>query len=76
MNGNYCYSNLYNDGTKRKIRPDYCPDFNILTPKLQSLFIRAFETGARQPELRPSPDEFIPALAEYVGILPLHQTVK
>lgn len=69
MNGNYCYSNLYTDGTKRTIRPDYCPDFNILTPKLQSLFIRAFETGARQPELRPSPEEFIPALSEYIESL-------
>ena len=69
MNGNYCYSNLYNDGTKRTVRPEYCPDFNILTPKLQELFIRAFETGARQPELRPSPDEFIPALSEYIESL-------
>lgn len=69
MNGNYCYSNLYNDGTKVTIRPDYCPDFNILTPKLQELFIRAFETGARQPELRPSPEEFIPALSEYIESL-------
>lgn len=69
MNGNYCYSNLYDDGTKRTVRPEYCPDFNILTPKLQALFIRAFETGARQPELRPSPDEFIPALSEYIESL-------
>lgn len=65
MNGYYCYSNLYN----KTVLPEYCPDFNILTPKLQELFIRAFEAGARQPELRPSPDEFIPALSEYIESL-------
>lgn len=69
VNGNYCYSNLYGNDGKRTVRPEYCPDFNILTPKLQSLFIRAFEIGARQPELRPSPDEFIAALSEYIKSL-------
>ena len=69
MNGNYCYSNLYNDNVKKTVRPEYCPDFDILTPNLQNLFIRAFETGARQPELRPSPDEFISALSEYIESL-------
>lgn len=68
-NGNYCYSNLYNDGKKITVRPDYCPDFNILTPKLQKLFIRAFEVGADHPDKRPSPDEFIPALVEYINSL-------
>lgn len=69
MNGNYCYSNLYNDNVKKTVLPEYCPDFGILTPNLQNLFIRAFEKGARQPELRPSPDEFISALSEYIESL-------
>lgn len=69
MNGSYCYSNLSDDGINLTMRPDYCPDFNILTPRLQALFIRAFETGALQPELRPSPEEFIPALLEYIESL-------
>lgn len=65
INGNYCYSNL-SDGT---ILPEYCPDFNIITPELQRLFIRAFQDGAYQPEKRPSPEEFMNALTPFINNL-------
>ena len=67
MNGNYSYSNLFNPS----ILPAYCPDFDILTPELKELFIRAFEKGANQPEVRPSPSEFIKALSIYIDDLTL-----
>lgn len=64
-NGNYCYSNLPNNTAL----PDYCPDFDVITPELQKLFIRAFQDGARQAGLRPTPDEFIEALKPFVSSL-------
>lgn len=67
MNGNYSYSNLINPA----VLPSYCPDFDILTPELKDLFIRTFEKGANQPEVRPSPSEFINALSAYVDDLTL-----
>ena len=62
INGNYCYSNL-RDGT---MLPLYCPDFNIITPELQKLFIRAFQESANNPERRPTPEEFISALEPFI----------
>lgn len=67
MNGNYSYSNLFNPA----ILSVYCPDFDILTSELKELFIRAFEKGANQPEIRPSPSEFISALSAYIDDLTL-----
>ncbi|MCM1507984.1 MAG: hypothetical protein NC177_12765 [Ruminococcus flavefaciens] len=71
INGNYCYTNLFRGDSRfgETVLPDYCPDFNIITPELQNLFIRAFQDGARQPELRPTPEEFINALNPFIDNL-------
>ena len=63
--GNYVYTN---------VRPGYrvpvrFPDFNVLTPKLQSLFKRAFQDGADDPSARPTAAEFVTALDEYISQL-------
>lgn len=34
--------------------PDYAPPFNILHPEIQDLFIRCFDSGYKNPSLRPS----------------------
>ena len=60
--GEYVYVNRH-AGT---LLPRFYPDFNILTPTLQRLFTRAFRDGAKDPSLRPGPDEFLPALEEYI----------
>lgn len=63
--GNYCYTNL----SSRMRLPDYCLDFDVITPRLQNLFIRAFQDGAKHPEKRPTASEFIVAIEEYIGSL-------
>lgn len=46
--------------------PKWVPDYNILSPKLQACFERAFVDGLDKPEKRPSPEEFFDALNEYL----------
>lgn len=45
--------------------PEDVPDFEILTPELQNLFIRCFVDGATNPEARPSAAEYYSALSHY-----------
>lgn len=61
--GQYAYVNL----PARATLPKIYPNFNILTPKLQSLFVRAFRDGASDPSSRPSAEEFLYALREYTS---------
>lgn len=50
---------------------EYIPDFNIITPELQNLFIRAFVDGFSEPTKRPTPREFKDALENYIrGLKP------
>lgn len=64
--GQYAYTNLP-DNTKL---PEKFPDFDVITPELQKLFIRAFEEGAMDPTKRPTPEEFKGAIERYIdGLL-------
>lgn len=65
--GQYAYVNL----PARTLLPKTYPDFDIITPKLQSLFIRAFRDGSSKPWLRPNAQEFLSALEEYTAGLRL-----
>ena len=47
-------------------RPDWVPDYNILTPKLQDCFERAFVDGRNNPGKRPTPEEFFDSLTDYL----------
>ncbi len=65
MAGNYVYTNI----TRGYKVPDRYPDFNILTPRLQQLFKRAFQDGASDPTCRPTAAEFAEALREFISQL-------
>ena len=58
--GQYAYVNL----PARTSLPKIYPNFDILTPKLQDLFIRAFKDGASDPTKRPTADDFLSALKD------------
>ena len=60
--GEYVYSNLH-PGTHR---PDFYPDFDVLSPRLQQLFISTFQNGASDPHMRGTAKEFLDALEEYI----------
>lgn len=45
--------------------PEDVPDFEILTPELQNLFVRCFVDGATDPKARPSAEEYYSALLDY-----------
>ena len=49
--------------------PEYAPKYQILSPKLQKLFERAFVDGATDPKARPDESEFYNALMEYYNSL-------
>ena len=61
--GQYAYVNLP-AGTSL---PKIYPSFDIITPKLQSLFIRAFKDGSSDPTVRPTAEEFLSALEDYTA---------
>lgn len=61
--GQYSYVNL----PARMSLPKKFPDFDVITPRLQNLFIRAFKDGASDPTKRPTPEEFLSALEEYIS---------
>lgn len=61
--GQYAYVNL----PARASLPKIYPDFDIITPRLQKLFIRAFRDGSSDPSKRPSAQEFLSALEEYTA---------
>ena len=61
--GQYAYVNL----PARTSLPKIYPNFDILTPRLQDLFIRAFKDGASDPTKRPTADDFLSALKEYTA---------
>lgn len=64
--GQYAYTNLP-DNTHL---PEKFPDFDVITPELQRLFIRAFVDGAADPTKRPTPNEFKRAIEKYLdGLL-------
>lgn len=63
--GMYAYTNLPN----RYRTPDFFPSFDVISPQLQLLFIRAFVDGANDPSARPTATEFLDALEEYAGEL-------
>ena len=46
-------------------KPDWVPDYNILSFKLRDCFERAFVEGKNEPNKRPGPEEFFEALQEY-----------
>lgn len=61
--GQYAYVNL----PARASLPKIYPDFDIITPRLQNLFIRAFRDGSSDPSKRPDAQEFLSALEEYTA---------
>lgn len=61
--GQYAYVNL----PARTSLPKFYPDFNIITPELQQLFIRSFKDGASDPRMRASALEFRDALNNYIA---------
>lgn len=55
------------DGVHKK--PDWVPEYDILSPALKELFERAFVDGLNEPEKRPTPEDFFTALSEYLPML-------
>lgn len=63
QHSSYPYANL----SDKFHLPNYVPDFNIITPELQSLFIRTFAEGTLDPTKIPTPKEFKDALEKYIA---------
>ena len=61
--GQYAYVNL----PARASLPKIYPDFDVITPRLQNLFIRAFRDGSSDPTKCPDAQEFLSALEEYTA---------
>ncbi|MGN1412529.1 MAG: hypothetical protein ACI4WH_08520 [Oscillospiraceae bacterium] len=56
---------IFKGGIRFRTVPEYAPKYKILTSELQNLFQRAFVDAVKNPEVRPSSQEFYFALKKY-----------
>ncbi len=47
------------------ITPQYAPDFSVLPKSIQSMFVKAFVDGGKNPKLRPSTENWYAALEDF-----------